>query len=137
MQIRFLGHAAFELSDGDTSVLIDPFLTGNPKAAVAAEELSPDTILLTHGHGDHIGDTVAIAKRTNAHVVAIVEIANELGEEGSRERARPEHRGHRRAPVGLGQAGSGLAHLDNPKGYGQHPGRADREIRRQDDLPHR
>ena len=82
MQIRFLGHAAFELSDGDISVLIDPFLTGNPKAAVAAEQLNPDAILLTHGHGDHIGDTVAIAKRTNAHVVAIVEIANELGEDG-------------------------------------------------------
>jgi L-ascorbate metabolism protein UlaG (beta-lactamase superfamily) len=82
MQIRFLGHAAFELTDGDNSVLIDPFLTGNPKAAVAAGELSPDAILLTHGHGDHIGDTVAIATRTNAHVVAIVEIANELSEEG-------------------------------------------------------
>jgi L-ascorbate metabolism protein UlaG (beta-lactamase superfamily) len=82
MQIRFLGHAAFELGDGDTSVLIDPFLTGNPKAAVSAEELSPDAILLTHGHADHIGDTVSIAKRTNPHVVAIVEIANELGEEG-------------------------------------------------------
>ena len=82
MQIRFLGHAAFELTDGDTSLLIDPFLTGNPKAAVAADELSPTAILLTHGHADHIGDTVAIAKRTNAHVVAIVEIANELGEEG-------------------------------------------------------
>jgi L-ascorbate metabolism protein UlaG (beta-lactamase superfamily) len=82
MQIRFLGHAAFELTDGDTSVLIDPFLSGNPKAAVTADELSPDTILLTHGHADHIGDTVAIAKRTAAHVVAIVEIANELGEEG-------------------------------------------------------
>jgi L-ascorbate metabolism protein UlaG (beta-lactamase superfamily) len=82
MQIRFLGHAAFELSDGERSVLIDPFLTGNPKAAVTADELSPDAILLTHGHGDHIGDTVAIAKRTGAHVVAIVEIANELGEEG-------------------------------------------------------
>jgi L-ascorbate metabolism protein UlaG (beta-lactamase superfamily) len=82
MQIRFLGHAAFELTDGDTSVLIDPFLTGNPKAAVAAEDLSPNTILLTHGHADHIGDTVAIAKRTGAPVVAIVEIAGELGEEG-------------------------------------------------------
>jgi L-ascorbate metabolism protein UlaG (beta-lactamase superfamily) len=82
MQIRFLGHAAFELTDGDTSVLIDPFLTGNPKAAVAADDLSPDAILLTHGHGDHLGDTVAIAKRTSAHVVAIVEIANELGEDG-------------------------------------------------------
>lgn len=82
MQIRFLGHAAFELADGDTSVLIDPFLTGNPKAAASADELSPDTILLTHGHADHIGDTVSIAKRTSAHVVAIVEIANELGEDG-------------------------------------------------------
>jgi L-ascorbate metabolism protein UlaG (beta-lactamase superfamily) len=82
MEIRFLGHAAFELTDGDTSILIDPFLTGNPKAAVSADELNPDAILLTHGHADHIGDTASIAKRTGAHVVAIVEIANELGEEG-------------------------------------------------------
>jgi L-ascorbate metabolism protein UlaG (beta-lactamase superfamily) len=82
MQIRFLGHAAFELSGGEHTVLIDPFLTGNPKAAVSAEELSPDTILLTHGHADHIGDTVSIAKRSGAHVVAIVEIANELSEDG-------------------------------------------------------
>jgi L-ascorbate metabolism protein UlaG (beta-lactamase superfamily) len=82
MEIRFLGHSAFELTDGDTTVLIDPFLTGNPKAAVTADELSADTILLTHGHSDHIGDTVAIAKRTGAEVLAIVEIANELSEEG-------------------------------------------------------
>jgi L-ascorbate metabolism protein UlaG (beta-lactamase superfamily) len=82
MQIRFLGHAAFELSDGDTTVLIDPFLTGNPVAAVAAEDLNADAILLTHGHGDHFGDTVSIAKRTNAHLVAVVEIANELSAEG-------------------------------------------------------
>jgi L-ascorbate metabolism protein UlaG (beta-lactamase superfamily) len=82
MEIRFLGQAAFELSDGASTVLIDPFLTGNPKAAVAAEDLSPDAILLTHGHADHIGDTVPIAKRTGAHVVAIVEIANELSAEG-------------------------------------------------------
>jgi L-ascorbate metabolism protein UlaG (beta-lactamase superfamily) len=82
MQIRFLGHAAFELADGDTKVLIDPFLTGNPKAAVSAEEVSADAILLTHGHLDHLGDTVAIAKRTGAHVVAVVEIANELSGEG-------------------------------------------------------
>jgi L-ascorbate metabolism protein UlaG (beta-lactamase superfamily) len=82
MQIRFLGHAAFELSDGETTVLIDPFLTGNPKAAVAADDLNPDAILLTHGHADHIGDTVAIAKRSGAQVVAIVEIANELKDDG-------------------------------------------------------
>jgi L-ascorbate metabolism protein UlaG (beta-lactamase superfamily) len=82
MEIRFLGHSAFELTDGDTTVLIDPFLTGNPKAAATADEVSADAILLTHGHVDHIGDTVAIAKRTGAEVLAIVEIANELSEEG-------------------------------------------------------
>jgi len=82
MEIRFLGHAAFELSDGSTSVLIDPFLTGNPKAAVSADELSPQAILLTHGHVDHIGDTVSIAKRASCEVVAIVEIANELSADG-------------------------------------------------------
>lgn len=82
MEVRFLGHACFELDDGDATVLIDPFLTGNPKAAISADDAAATTILLTHGHGDHIGDTVAIAKRTGAPVVAIVELAGELGEEG-------------------------------------------------------
>jgi L-ascorbate metabolism protein UlaG (beta-lactamase superfamily) len=82
MELRFLGHACFELSDGDTTVLIDPFLSGNPKAAIAAEDAAASTLLLTHGHSDHIGDTVAIAKRTGAPVVAIVELAGEIGEEG-------------------------------------------------------
>jgi L-ascorbate metabolism protein UlaG (beta-lactamase superfamily) len=82
MDIRFLGHACFELSDGDTRVLIDPFLTGNPKAAVSADEVNPTHIFLTHGHADHYGDVVDIAKRTNAQCVAIVELAGELGEQG-------------------------------------------------------
>jgi L-ascorbate metabolism protein UlaG (beta-lactamase superfamily) len=82
MNIRFLGHSCFELSEGNTTVLIDPFLTGNPKAAISADDANATTILLSHGHGDHIGDTVAIAKRTGAPVVAIVELANELGAEG-------------------------------------------------------
>ena len=64
MDVRFLGHACFTLSDGDTTVLIDPFLTGNPKAAASADEVEATTLLLTHGHADHVGDTVAIAKRT-------------------------------------------------------------------------
>jgi L-ascorbate metabolism protein UlaG (beta-lactamase superfamily) len=82
MDVRFLGHACFTLTDGDTTVLIDPFLTGNPNAAVSADEVEATTLLLTHGHADHVGDTVAIAKRTGAPVVAITELAGELGEEG-------------------------------------------------------
>jgi L-ascorbate metabolism protein UlaG (beta-lactamase superfamily) len=82
MEIRFLGHAAFELTEGDTRVLIDPFLTGNPKAAVTADELEPTHIFLTHGHADHFGDVVDIAKRTSAQVVAITELAGELQEDG-------------------------------------------------------
>jgi len=82
MDIRFLGHSAFELTDGDTRLLIDPFLTGTPKAAASPDELEPTTILLTHGHADHFGDTVDIAKRTGASVLAIVELAGEIAEEG-------------------------------------------------------
>jgi L-ascorbate metabolism protein UlaG (beta-lactamase superfamily) len=82
MEIRFLGHAAFELTHDGATILIDPFLTGNPKAAATADEVTADTILVTHGHGDHIGDTVAIAKRTGAGVLAIVEIANEFRADG-------------------------------------------------------
>jgi L-ascorbate metabolism protein UlaG (beta-lactamase superfamily) len=82
VDIRYLGHSAFQLTDGDTTVLVDPFLSGNPKAAVTADEVNPQYILVTHGHGDHIGDTVAIAKRTGAEVLAIVELAQEIGEDG-------------------------------------------------------
>jgi L-ascorbate metabolism protein UlaG (beta-lactamase superfamily) len=82
MDIRYLGHPCFELTEGDTRVLIDPFLTGNPKAPIAASEIDPTHIFLTHGHADHYGDIEDIAKRTGAQVVAIVEIANELAGAG-------------------------------------------------------
>jgi L-ascorbate metabolism protein UlaG (beta-lactamase superfamily) len=82
VEIRFLGHAAIELTHDGTTVLVDPFLTGNPKAAIAAGDVSATSILLTHGHGDHLGDTVPIAQRTGASVTAIVELAGEVGAEG-------------------------------------------------------
>ena len=89
MDIRFLGHACFELTEGDTRVLIDPFLSGNPKATAKADELDPTHIFLTHGHADHWGDIVDIAKRTGAQCVAIVELANELGDKGVENVADP------------------------------------------------
>jgi L-ascorbate metabolism protein UlaG (beta-lactamase superfamily) len=82
MEIHYLGHATFEFRHDGTSVLIDPFLTGNPKASASADDLNPDVILLTHGHGDHYGDIVSIATRTGATVVAVTELAGELAGEG-------------------------------------------------------
>jgi L-ascorbate metabolism protein UlaG (beta-lactamase superfamily) len=83
MEIRFLGHATFELSDGSSRVLIDPFLApNNPKATLTADDVDPTHILLTHGHVDHIADAVPVAKRTGAHCVAIVELATWLGGQG-------------------------------------------------------
>jgi L-ascorbate metabolism protein UlaG (beta-lactamase superfamily) len=77
--IRWLGHASWELRSNGTTVLVDPWVNGNPKTPVSSpDELEADAILLTHGHGDHYGDTVDIAKRTGASVLAIVELAGEL-----------------------------------------------------------
>ena len=75
LEIRFLGHAGFLLADGTHRVLIDPFLTGNPIATLKADEIECDTILLTHGHEDHVGDSWEIARRTGATVIACHEIS--------------------------------------------------------------
>ena len=83
MDIRFIGHATFELADDSSRLLIDPFLApNNPVAGVSAEDVDPTHILITHGHGDHVADAVAVATRTGAHCVALVELANWLGEQG-------------------------------------------------------
>jgi L-ascorbate metabolism protein UlaG (beta-lactamase superfamily) len=89
VDIRFLGHACFELSEGDTRVLIDPFLSENPKAPVGPDEVDPTHIFLTHGHFDHWGDVEAIAKRTGAQCVAVMELAGELGDKGVENVADP------------------------------------------------
>jgi L-ascorbate metabolism protein UlaG (beta-lactamase superfamily) len=78
MDVRFLGHSAFALEHDGRTVLIDPFLTGNPKAAITADEAPADLILVSHGHGDHVGDAVAIAKRTGAAVATNYEISEWL-----------------------------------------------------------
>ena len=89
MEIRFLGHSCFELIEGDTRVLVDPFLSDNPSAAVGADEVDPTHIFLTHGDFDHYGDIEEIAERTGAQVVAASEIASELTEAGLENVADP------------------------------------------------
>ncbi|MBX3084827.1 MAG: metal-dependent hydrolase [Anaerolineae bacterium] len=75
IKITWFGHSGFSLDINGTTVLVDPFLTGNPLAPVDPNELAADYILLTHAHGDHLGDTEAIAKRTGATVIATAEIS--------------------------------------------------------------
>src|SRR3954463_11853530 len=83
MDINYIGHSTVELVDGDTRILIDPFLApNNPAAKVSADDVEPTHILITHGHQDHLADAVAVAKRTGAPVVAITELAGWLGDQG-------------------------------------------------------
>jgi L-ascorbate metabolism protein UlaG (beta-lactamase superfamily) len=81
MKIIWHGHSAFELQDS-LITLIDPFLTGNKMADITADEINPDVIVVTHGHADHMGDTLTIARRTGCKVVAINEIAKYLQTKG-------------------------------------------------------
>ena len=75
MKITWLGHSAF-LIEGRDRILIDPFLTGNPKASTTHDKVDCDIICVTHGHSDHLGDAVDIARRTGAVVASILEMSN-------------------------------------------------------------
>lgn len=83
MKFTFYGHATFSVTVDGKVLLFDPFLNGNPAARhVDANKIKPDYIFLTHGHGDHTGDVVAIAKRSGATCIAPAEIAGWLGKQG-------------------------------------------------------
>jgi L-ascorbate metabolism protein UlaG (beta-lactamase superfamily) len=90
-KLTFLGHAAFLLETGGETIVVDPFLTGNPVAKATPDEIVCNYVLLTHGHGDHVGDTVQIAKKNNATVIANYEIATWCGTQGIT--AHPMHIG--------------------------------------------
>lgn len=82
IKITWLGHSAFALDVDGHAALIDPFLTNNPLAAASADDLNAELIFVSHGHGDHVGDTVSIAQRTGAKVISNVEICHWLSGKG-------------------------------------------------------
>jgi len=92
IKLTWYGHAAFALNVGDAHILVDPFFTGNDLAPVSAGDVATDYILITHGHGDHVGDAVAIAKRTGAQCISNFEICNWLQSQGV-PRIHPQHIG--------------------------------------------
>ena len=75
IRVTYHGHACFAIAGGGAELLLDPFLSGNPKADVRPGEIAADYILVSHAHGDHLGDTFDIARRTGATVIANAEIA--------------------------------------------------------------
>jgi L-ascorbate metabolism protein UlaG (beta-lactamase superfamily) len=99
-RVHWLGHACLLLESDGRLVLIDPFLTGNPAAARQAGDVPADAILVSHGHADHLGDTVAIAKRTGATVVCNYEISEWLKGQGLTAVHGQQHGGGHGYPFG-------------------------------------
>lgn len=123
-KITFLGHSAFYMEGEKGKLVIDPFLTGNPVAQIKPEDLKVDFVLLTHGHGDHIGDAVDIAKANNATIIAPFELANYCADQGAN--VHPMHiGGARQFPFGKvkltiahhGSAAPDGTYTGNPCGF--------------------
>ena len=95
MKITYFGHSAFRIETGGAVILVDPFFTGNPAAKVGWEEGSRGIthLLLTHGHGDHVGDALAILKASGALLVSNFEVCSWLNAKGAEKYSPGNHGG--------------------------------------------
>jgi L-ascorbate metabolism protein UlaG (beta-lactamase superfamily) len=99
-RVQWLGHACLRIDSDGQQIVIDPFLTGNPAAAAKANDIKTNFILVSHGHGDHLGDTVAIAQRTGATVVCNYEMSEWLQKQGVKKVHGQQHGGGFNYPFG-------------------------------------
>lgn len=84
IQLTYLSHSFFMLNDGKHSIVIDPFISGNPTIPASAKNVKPDYIVLTHAHGDHLGDALSLSKKFGATIIAVNELANYASEHGAK-----------------------------------------------------
>ncbi|MFN3693681.1 MAG: MBL fold metallo-hydrolase, partial [Ignavibacterium sp.] len=82
MKLKYFGHSAFQIKSGKHSILIDPFLDDNPVSKTKSNQVDADFIVLTHAHGDHLGDALKIAKRCNSLFISVNELAEWLKSKG-------------------------------------------------------
>jgi L-ascorbate metabolism protein UlaG (beta-lactamase superfamily) len=92
IKITWYSHACLLIQTDKARLLVDPFITGNPLSPIQVEEVAADYIFVSHGHGDHVGDTIAIANRTEATVISNFEIQNWLVDQGVKN-VHPQHIG--------------------------------------------
>lgn len=83
LEVKYEGHACFTLKDGKNSIIVDPFLSGNPKAQIKPSDVKVDAVLVTHAHGDHLGDAVEIAKNNNCLIVSVFEVVSYCESKGA------------------------------------------------------
>jgi L-ascorbate metabolism protein UlaG (beta-lactamase superfamily) len=118
MRLTYLGHSCFLVETASTRLIIDPFLTGNPSARIQADDVQCDYVLISHGHDDHVGDALAIARRCDATIIANFEIAEYFAAQGAKTHGMNPGGGHAFA---FGRVKLTLAHHSSSMEAGLKP----------------
>lgn len=123
MKLTYYGHACFAVEADGKTILFDPFITPNPLAKkIDVTKVAADFILVSHGHGDHVADVVAIAQRTNALLITSYEVGNWFEEKGVKDVQAMNHGGAARTPFGRVKLTTAIHSSSMPDGsYGGNP----------------